>query len=457
MRRLISHAEDRGRIPVLTATRSLGRVRGLKAAFPGLHLMLYRNLFQQWCSFTVQAFYGNPYFIDRVAEIIRLNLHDAILRELSSIFSIKQPSVHDPNSFYMFIFLHLHIYVQAAGAADFIIDLNRMATDPNHRDDVERLVADQGVRIDLSGVRNSIGFSLCRLGSTADVEERLKVIGDIVIDHAPDEAGRVCGMKVLAEFIEEYARHEFQAGGIRSVLLGSKGMIVERDNLRAERDAARIERDKACLAREWAESERDDLRVERDAAIDDRDTAVAGLDAMRQERDNAGTERDHLRVERDGASAERDAACEQAKRHASDAEDLRRQSERLLLQQTALREWALANRDRSGSFVRRLTSPWRSRLRGQVNQQVYWRRKGDRARDAHDWLKASCAYERYLAIAPSDHAIWAQYGHVLKESGNLPRALVAYERSRQLDPKDHEVDIHLSLLWQRICLLGGKP
>ncbi len=77
--RLISHAESQKRIPVLTTSRSLGRVRGLKAAFPGLHVVLYRNSFQQWCSFTDQAFHGNPYFLDRVAEIVKLNLHDSIL------------------------------------------------------------------------------------------------------------------------------------------------------------------------------------------------------------------------------------------------------------------------------------------------------------------------------------------------------------------------------------------
>ena len=46
---LVEHAKSLSRTPVLTATRSLGRLAGMKAAFPGLHILLYRNLFHQWC------------------------------------------------------------------------------------------------------------------------------------------------------------------------------------------------------------------------------------------------------------------------------------------------------------------------------------------------------------------------------------------------------------------------
>ena len=233
-RGLITHAEDRGRIPVLTSTRSLGRVRGFKQALPGLHILLYRNVFQQWCSFTGQAVGGNNYFLDRIAETVRLNLHDRTLRELNALFPTEKPSHDDPATFFMFLFLHLHVYTQSAGGADVVMDLNRLAADRSYRLDIERQMAAQDVPIDLSGVGNSIAYSLCTFGSQAELLERLKVVGGMVIDRAPDAAGRAFGSKVLDEFTEEHLRYEFYATGLRSILLGQKNVLTERDASRQQ-------------------------------------------------------------------------------------------------------------------------------------------------------------------------------------------------------------------------------
>ncbi len=320
--------------------------------------------------------------------------------------------------------------MQSAGAADLIIDINRLETDQNHRDDVERHIFGHGVSIDFSGVRNLIGFSLCKLGSFADVETRLKVIGDMVIDQAPDEAGRVFGAKVLSEFCEEYARHEFQVGALRSVLLGPKGLLAERDAALAECHAVRLERD-------GAGAERDAMRVERDAAL-------AECHAVCLERDGAG-------AERDAVLAKHDVACKQAQQYADYCDKLRSDFDRLSFEQTVLCEWALADRDRVGLFLHSLRFRWFDKRRSQMNERTHWRRKGDMARDTGEWLKASRAYEHYLSFVPNDDAIWVQYGHVQKESGNTGRALVAYERSRQLNPDDSDRDLHLFHLWERIC------
>jgi hypothetical protein len=271
---LIRHAEGRGRIPVLTDTRSLGRVRGLKAAFPGLHVLLYRNVFHQWCSFTDQAFEGNPYFLDRFAEIVRLNRHDKVIDDLHRMFPLSGPAIRDPNMFYLFVFVHLHLYLQAAGAADLIVDLQLLETDPAHRDAVEACFAGQDVPVDLSGARTSIAYSLCRPGSAADVAGRLNILGAVVIDAAPDAAGRAFGAKVLAEFAAEYARHEFYSGALRGVLFGPKGPLAACDRL----PAAPVP---ACDA---APDELAQARAERDRAREERDAALAELAALRSDR-----------------------------------------------------------------------------------------------------------------------------------------------------------------------------
>jgi tetratricopeptide (TPR) repeat protein len=496
--RLIGHAESRGRIPVLTATRSLGRLRGLKAALPGLHMLLYRNLFQQWCSITDQAFRGNPYFIHRIADIVRLSGHDPILNDLRQVFPIVDLSVKDANTFYTFVFLHLHIYVQAAGAADMIVDLNQLAANPIHRKEVEKCILDQDLKVDLSGVRNSIAYSVCELGSAADVGECLKVIGDMVIDRAPDEAGRSFGAKVLSELIEEYNRHEFQTHTLRSMLLGPRGLLadsenllrerdaafaerdamrVERDNIGAERDAAlaerdaiRVERDNIGAERDAALAERDAMRVERDNIGAERDAALAERDAMRVERDNIGAEgdaalaeRDAMRVERDNAGAERDAALagrvsiqDQAERFAKEINKLRSEYECLAVEQAALRKSSFDYGNRVECLIRSLVLQWLGTgSRREMKERVRWRRKGDASREARNWLEAAHAYERYLNIEPSDDAIWVQYGHALKEAGILRSALIAYERSRELNPNDLDRDIHLFHLEQRISGTDG--
>ncbi len=342
---LINHAENRGRIPVLTATRSLGRVRGLKAAFPGLHVLLYRNLFQQWCSFTDQACRGNSYFIQRMAEIVRLNQHDPALCALQEEFPVAIPSAEDANTFYSFVFLHLYLYAHAAGAADLVIDVNRLAADPTHRAEVERRIAAENVTVDLSGATDSVAYSVCRLGTRAGVVERLKVVGELLADSAPDEAGRAFGAKVLRELLEAYARHEFQAGALRSWLLGPDGPVARSDGLRAERDAALAARDATCLERDAARTERDAALAERDAVRQERDgaaaeraAALAARDATRQERDETAAERDAACAERDAALTARDAIRQEREEVAAERDAVRAERDAALTAGDAARQ-----------------------------------------------------------------------------------------------------------------------
>jgi tetratricopeptide (TPR) repeat protein len=69
--------------------------------------------------------------------------------------------------------------------------------------------------------------------------------------------------------------------------------------------------------------------------------------------------------------------------------------------------------------------------------------RGDQARDAGDWSKASVLYGEALRVDPSLVHIWVQCGHALKETGQLANALDAYRTALQLDPTI--ADTHLQL------------
>ena len=287
---LVSHAENCGRIPILTASRSLGRIRGIKAALPGQHLLIYRNLFQQWCSFTDQAFNGNSYFLDRISTIIHYSQHDPVIAELQTHFPMSAASYDDANTFYSFIFLHLHLYVQGAGAVDLIIDINRLDLDPSHRNAVEAALQSQDVVVDLSDVSPKTTYSLCQLGPPNDVEARLKDIAGLVLAHAPDKAGAAFGSQVMSDLVEEYRRDTFYASGMRSILVGQQGVLSERDRLRADYAAMGVAKDNLDAQCSSIQAECDAAHVAHAALLTaknelqlEREGLAATCDALRQE------------------------------------------------------------------------------------------------------------------------------------------------------------------------------
>lgn len=308
--RLIRHAEARGRIPVLTSTRSLGRVRGLKRSAPGLHVLLYRNLFQQWCSISQQVESGNPYFFDRLLDCVRLGRHDPILDDLQRVFPLDGASIEKPSTFSIFALLHLHLYVQSVGAADLVIDLNRLESNPAHRQAVERVFAGQNVDVNFSDVKNATTYSRCPLGTARELQERLKVLGDMILDHAPDTAGREFGETVLSDLIVEYDRHEFYASGSRKTLVELLELSLSRDHLRqqmavvsAERDALQQQGDEARHSNAQLQNVHNTTLAELEQVRQQLSVAVAACTISAAERETALREKDAVRLDRDAAVA----------------------------------------------------------------------------------------------------------------------------------------------------------
>jgi hypothetical protein len=251
---LIRPAEQLHKTPVLSDTRTLGRLRAIKAAFPAKHILIYRNLFQQWCSYTEQFFLGNSFFLSTIRTTIESNQHDPFLRYLHDRFPLGAPSLDNVEYFCCFVLIHIYLYAYVADAADLIIDVNHLHSNADYRRSIEQQIADaSGIAMDLSDVSSRIAFSFVAPAKSKEVLDQLKVIANRVIANAPAPQGRAFAWKVLDDFVEEYRRYHFYASRLVAVA-GSDGLLGEllgeRDALRTERDALRTERDSLAAERD---------------------------------------------------------------------------------------------------------------------------------------------------------------------------------------------------------------
>jgi cytochrome c-type biogenesis protein CcmH/NrfG len=73
----------------------------------------------------------------------------------------------------------------------------------------------------------------------------------------------------------------------------------------------------------------------------------------------------------------------------------------------------------------------------------------DQARDDRRWTEAVELYGQYLAVRPSDPAIWVQLGHAFKESGSLDEAEGAYNKSLELAPEVADTQLQLGRVISR--------
>ena len=100
---LIVQARRLGKQPILTDTRTLGRLWALRRHFGGVHIFLYRNLLHQWASYTEQAYEGNPYFLETIKGVIDGNQHDPFIRDLRELHPLGPPDYRSENYFWAFL------------------------------------------------------------------------------------------------------------------------------------------------------------------------------------------------------------------------------------------------------------------------------------------------------------------------------------------------------------------
>src|SRR5208283_5526365 len=208
------------KIPVLTDTRTLGRFTALAGAFPGRHVLLVRNAFHQWGSYTEQWAHGNSYFMDMLFKTIEGSRHDPFVRLLSDWYADKDRSPYSAATFQLFLLFHLYLYAHAFDAADLVVDVNKVAADPEHRAAIEERLSEYVCApIDLSDSRAPFGLSLFSVDSKAAFVDSIDQFVKQMIDGSvSDEAARFV-TSAKDEALAEWERHEFYSRTFRAFSL----------------------------------------------------------------------------------------------------------------------------------------------------------------------------------------------------------------------------------------------
>lgn len=154
--RLVIQAQAEGRQPLLSCTRSLGRIGALKRSLGGVHMLLWRNLHHQWLSYVHQQEVGNDYFLQSIcwtltSRALQQNQGcDPILR-LLFLYLVSHcgtrtadwimPANHD-HLYVAFMALHVYLTMHAQRHADILIDVNRLTGgDQDYRRELENRIA----------------------------------------------------------------------------------------------------------------------------------------------------------------------------------------------------------------------------------------------------------------------------------------------------------------------------
>lgn len=291
---LIETARGLDRIPVLTCTRGLGRIAWAKQAFGGLHIVLRRPLFHQWCSYSNQASGGNPYFLGTVLDTIAANGDDpvmAVLQRFARDNAVRHggdasPPSADDDLFICFIVLHIYLDHIAARDADLMLDLAGLADGRAVAAAEEAVHAHCGVAIDLSGARERISLPERLFADPQRIDMMVKSIFLMARNASlVDKALSAHADLAMAAVWADYERYRFHSGGAHAEIA----------RLRAEQSSREIGQARAL----------EQERAVAAAAIADATGYARSLEAAR---DEAGEQHDRLAARLEAALADADHA-----------------------------------------------------------------------------------------------------------------------------------------------------
>ena len=342
---LTRYAQRRQQIPVFAFSRSLGRIRPIRDQLGGTHIVIIRNLWDQWASYLYQRQVGNPYF---VRSILRMIDHVDPFCQYLCDFYLDTKSLNacraasgaaesweqqadaflatlaDGDLFSIFVAIHSYFYLNALSAAHLPIDATRLASDDSYKKFVTgRLREMTGLRLTLVDAAESFRFTDAdpAVVNRDDIERHIRValniLGEGRAEHKEIAAWAeqllegLCTKGSTSNYLEP-ARREFIA--LKTENEGLRAKIGERDaalaivetradavetglaaaqaELAAQRERLagfEYERDAGAAASARLEAEAAELRVaigERDAALAIAETranaAEAGLTAQRE-------------------------------------------------------------------------------------------------------------------------------------------------------------------------------
>lgn len=159
---LINAAQGR---PVLQLCRSTGRIDWLKRNFGGIHLFVWRNPWNQWWSYQVDAYFNTVNFLilnapsaPPVIRAIRVlvgaeDFHSENVSEEFVFFSERNPGPHA--SYRIFYALWLHAMLECPQKVDITINMEQLSNNRCYQDAVESRLQELGV--------NGIHFSDCNI------------------------------------------------------------------------------------------------------------------------------------------------------------------------------------------------------------------------------------------------------------------------------------------------------
>lgn len=167
---LTDYANSLGRFPVFGLVRTSLRVGWFRAHLDGAHVYIQRQPRAQFLSMLRQQSKGTPYFLERGSVILGNNRDDPVFAPLCERvglpvydgppdgidqFYLAHARQCDPSTLYaIFYYIHQLAARRLDGACDCVLDVDRMAADPDFRAMAERRMAE------LTGVEAS--FADCR-------------------------------------------------------------------------------------------------------------------------------------------------------------------------------------------------------------------------------------------------------------------------------------------------------
>jgi len=210
-------ARSNGKIPVMSCTRSLARVKLIREALGGTQILLKRNLLNQWLSYSNQNFNGNGYFFNTIAlsagsefsAPFTLMIHKFIRDNDIGFDSFGDN--HD-TLLIAFLALHIYLYIKHEGDFDVIVDLAKKKS-ADDMDTISRDICNRAaLNIDLADHREAYSAP-CML--VRDIGRVLTMVRSLFAKGIPGIDDAIVHQTVdreLADFHDALVHYEHVAG-----------------------------------------------------------------------------------------------------------------------------------------------------------------------------------------------------------------------------------------------------
>lgn len=287
--RLVKNAEATHRIPVITCTRLLGRAAGLRKAFGGTHILLVRNLFEQWNSVYGQLRAGNDYFLRMVFHQLNYGRQDRFFAYLMSMFSDRAQAsfddwMRDENSdavFCCYVVSRIYLLLITRRHSDLVVDVTGLG-DPHQRTETEAaLLRLLGVHVDLGNFKQRIDYPKRLLQSPRDCAAMIdELLERGLSESAASDDERAFARGLVASTWDAHRTFMANTSGARELIERDAQQITD---LASTRDSVvnRVRELEDTVAR--CEHEIEALRRAGDARRLQAEAAEAGLQNARDE------------------------------------------------------------------------------------------------------------------------------------------------------------------------------